>query len=480
MATPSPTQGAVGAYPKRWLALVLLGTAQFMLILDVTVVAIALPQMEVDLALSRETLTWVVAAYTVAFGGLMLLGGRIADLFGAKPIVYTGLLVFVAGSLSAGLSDSGTLLLAGRIAQGVGAAMLSPAALSVVVRLFEGDERNRALGIWSALGGGGASVGVLLGGLITAGPGWPWVFFINLPVGAIVLIGLLRVLPPLPPQPGAQTRLDVLGAVMVTGATGLAIYALTVAGDIGWTAPRTLVIAGIAVVLYLLFGWWQNTTSSPLMNLSLLGRRPVFSGVFVLAIGTALMVSVFFLGTFYFQQYAGHGPLATGLLFLPIALATMAGAQLAGKLVGKLGARTLGVIGMIVGAIGLLVPALWSTTLTTTIGISFGALGIGILFVVASVTALGNIAPEESGIASGLLSTFHEIGASVGVATVSSIAVVSLSGDGDSGFKQAFLAAAIGAIAAAVIASIAIPGRPREQMIDQAQQADAQEKTDNH
>ena len=459
--TSPPPPSAVGAHPTRWLALALLGTAQFMLILDVTVVAIALPQMEADLALSREALTWVVAAYTVAFGGLMLLGGRSADLFGAKPVVYTGLITFVAGSLAAGLADTGTLLLAGRIAQGVGAAMLSPAALSVVVRLFDGDERNRALGIWSALGGGGAAVGVLLGGLISAGPGWPWVFFINVPIGIIVLIGLLRVLPPLPSPPGARPRLDVLGALLVTGATGLAIYALTIAGEIGWTAPRTLIVAGIAVILYLLFGWWQRTTRSPLMDLSLLSRRPVFSGVFVLAIATALMVAVFFLGTFYFQQYAGHDPLVTGLLFLPIALATMVGAQIAGRLVGPLGARRLGAIGMIVGAIGLLVPALWATTLATTIGISFGALGIGMLFVVASATALGNVAPEEAGIASGLLSTFHEIGASIGVATVSSIAVVSLSGGGDSGFRQAFLAAVIGALAATVVASIAIPARQR-------------------
>ncbi|WP_250506984.1 MFS transporter [Bowdeniella massiliensis] len=214
-------------------------------------------------------------------------------------------------------------------------------------------------------------------------------------------------------------------------------------------------------MLYLLFGWWQKTTASPLMDLSLLGRRPVFSGVFVLGIATALMVAVFFLGTFYFQQFAGYGPLVTGLRFLPIPLATIAGAQVAGRLVGKLGARKLGVIGMVVGAIGLLVPALWATTVTTTIGISFGALGIGMLFVVASVTALGQVAPEEAGIASGLLSTFHEMGASVGVASVSSIAVVSVVGGGDTGFRQAFLAAAIGAIAAAIIASIAIPGRAR-------------------
>lgn len=461
MTTHPPSGTETSTFPQRWLALALLGTAQFMLILDVTVVAIALPQMEADLSLSREALTWVVAAYTVAFGGLMLLGGRSADLFGAKPVVYTGLSVFIAGSLAAGLADSSTMLLAGRIAQGVGAAMLSPAALSVVIRLFEGDERNRALGIWSALGGGGAAIGVLLGGLISAGPGWPWVFFINVPVGILVLIGLLRVLPPLPPQRGAKPRLDVLGAILVTTATGLAIYALTVAGEVGWGAAQTLVAGGIAVVLYLLFGWWQNTTRSPLMNLSLLGRRAVFSGVFVLGMATALMVAVFFLGTFYFQQYAGLGPLVTGLLFLPIALATMAGAQIAGRLVGTLGARRLGALGMIVGAAGLVVPALWPTTLTTTIGVSFASLGIGMLFVVASVTALGSVAPEEAGVASGLLSTFHEFGASIGVATVSSIAAVSLTGDGDAGFSRAFFAAAVGALIATVIAVIAIPGRPK-------------------
>ncbi|WP_022883689.1 MFS transporter [Glaciibacter superstes] len=447
-----------GTHPKRWLALALLGTAQFMLILDVTVVAVALPQMGADLDLSREALTWVVAAYTVAFGGLMLLGGRSADLFGAKRMVVAGLLVFVAGSLAAGLADNVTFLLGGRVAQGIGAAILSPAALSAVVRLFSGDERNRALGIWSALGGGGAAVGVLLGGLITAGPGWPWVFFINVPVGAIVLIGLLRVLPPLPPISG-RGGLDAVGALLVTVATGLAIYSLTVAGDAGWVSTQTLISAGAAVVLYLLFGWRQRTAASPLMDLGLLTRRPVFTGVFVILIATALMVAVFFLGTFYFQQSAGHGPLVTGLLFLPVALATMIGANLGGRLIGRIGARKLGAIGMIIAAVGLLIPALWVTTLATTIGISFGAFGIGTLFIVASATALGQVAPEEAGIASGLLSTFHEFGASIGVATVSSIAALSLAGGGNAGFQQAFLVAAIAAIVAAIISSIMIPAK---------------------
>lgn len=349
--TPSTVSG--GLHPKRWLALGLLGTAQFMLILDVTVVAIALPQMGADLNLSREALTWVVTAYTLTFGGLMLLGGRSADLIGSKPIVYAGLITFIAGSLAAGLADNAGVLLGGRIAQGLGAAMLSPAALAAVIRLFSGDERNRALGIWSALGGGGAAVGVLLGGLITAGPGWPWVFYINIPVGIIVMVGLQRVLPSFPPVTGPRLSLDVLGALLVTAATGFAIYALTVAGEIGWTDLQTLAAATAAVVLYLLFAWRQKTAASPLMNLELLTRRPVSAGVFVILIATALMVAVFFLGTFYFQQSAGHGPLVTGLLFLPIAVATMIGANLGGRLIAKLGGRALGAAGMVIAAIGL-------------------------------------------------------------------------------------------------------------------------------
>lgn len=470
MTTTRPEHTGVVQHPKRWLALALLGTAQFMLILDVTVVAIALPQMEADLGLSREVVTWVVAAYTLTFGGLMLLGGRSADLFGSKRIVYAGLVVFTVGSLIAGLSWNGGALLVGRVTQGLGAALLSPSALSVVVRLFTGDDRNRALGIWSALGGAGAAVGVLLGGLITAGPGWPWVFFINIPVGLVVLAGLLWVLPPLPPTDGPRPSLDVPGALLVTSATGAAIYALIAAGDTGWISAPTLVSAAAAIALYLLFGMRQKFAASPLMNLNLLGRRPVTAGMFVILVATALMVAVFFLGTFYLQQSAGHGPLVTGLLFLPIALTTMAGASLGGRVIARWGARILGATSMIIAAAGLLVPALWPTTVATTIGVSFGAFGIGALFVVASATALGQIGPEEAGIASGLLSTFHEFGASIGVAMVSSIAALSLAtGGGNTGFQHAFTAAAIAAVAAAAIASFVIPRQPTRSSAPEAQ-----------
>ncbi|WP_262852866.1 MFS transporter [Mumia quercus] len=468
MATSTPRSDSAAdtgpaPYPRRWLALALLGVAQFMLILDVTVVAIALPSMGVDLGLGREELTWVVSAYTVTFGGLMLLGGRLADLVGPRGLVFVGLAVFTIASLVTGAAQESVVVLAGRVGQGLGAAMLSPAALSVVVRLFEGDERNRALGIWSALGGGGAAVGVLVGGVLVAGPGWPWVFFVNVPVGAVVLVVLLRVLPPLPAaeQATRSRRPDVLGALLVTAATGTLIYAMIDAGDDGWLEPRTLTLFAVAAVLYVAFGLWQRVAAAPLMDLGLLVRRPVASGIFVIAVATALMVAVFFLGSFFLQGRADLGALRTGLLFLPVALATMAGAQVGGRVIGRTGGRVLGVAGMLVAAAGLGVAAVWTTTAGVVVGICVAAAGLGVLFVVASATALGMVAPHEAGIASGIVSTFHEFGASLGAAVVSSVAAASLASQSVSGYTSAFAVVAIAAVVSALVTGLALPARPR-------------------
>lgn len=455
--------GAATPYPRRWRTLVALGVAQFMLILDVTVVAIALPQLGADLALSRETLTWVVSAYTLTFGGLILLGGRLADLFGPRSLVLGGLAVFTFASLITGAADGGAAVLTGRIGQGIGAAMLSPAALSVVVRMFDGEERNRALGIWSALGGGGAAAGVLVGGVLTAGPGWAWVFWVNVPVGLVVLSVLLRHFPALPPLTvdTSRRRADVLGALLVTSATASAIWAMIGAGERGWLDISTLALLAAAVVGYLLFGFRQRTAAWPLVDLGLLTRRPVLAGVFVIGIATALMVAVFFLGSFYLQEVADLGALQTGLLFLPVAVLTMGGAQLGGRLIGRVGGRPLGGAGLIVAAAGLAAPA-WSTTTAVVVGgISLAAAGIGVLFVVASATALGDVAPHEAGVASGVLSTFHEFGASLGAAVVSSVAAASLATRARGGYAEAFAIAAVTAVLAAIIAAAVIPGRLR-------------------
>ncbi|MFJ3213345.1 MFS transporter [Streptomyces flaveolus] len=448
-------------HPRRWPVLGLLGLAQLMLILDITVVAIALPHMGAELDLNRAALTWVVSGYALAFGSLMLLGGRAADLFGAKRVVLAGLTLFTAASLAAGLATGAPLLLAARIAQGAGAAMLSPAGLSVVVRLFDGDERNKALGIWSALGGGGAALGVLLGGLITAGPGWAWVFFINVPVGLAVLAVLARILPTLPKA--AAGSLDVPGAALVAAATGALIYALIRAGDHGWLDALTLALFAASAAAYTAFTAWQHRAAAPLMDLRLLGRRPVLAGVFVIAVATALMVGVFFLGSFYLQNHQGHGALMTGVLFLPVALVTMAAATTAGRVIGRLGARLLATAALVLAAAGFLVPVLWSGTAAMVTGVSIAAAGLGTLFVVASATALGSVAPHEAGVASGIVSTFHEFGASAGAAAVSSAAAAGIATHtptaAATGFDNAFLVATGIAAASALISLWLIPAQ---------------------
>lgn len=460
--TTSPSTAATGttspaADPRRWSTLAFLGVAQLMLIVDVTVVAIALPHMGADLGLDREATTWVVSAYTLAFGGLMLVGGRAADLLGPRVVVLAGLGLFTAASLVSGLAGSPELLLGGRVAQGLGAALLSPAALAAVLHLFHGDERNRAMGIWSALGGGGAALGVLVGGLLTAGPGWPWVFFVNVPIGVVVAIAVARRLPH--GAAGSTGGLDLAGAALVTAATGTGIYAVIGAGDRGWTDGTTLLLLAGAAALYLLFGLRQRTARSPLMDLGLLARRPVTAGTFLVVSATALMVAGFFLGTFYLQHHAGKGALVTGVLFLPIAVATMAGATAGGHLIASLGARVLAVAGLVVAALGFAVPAVLDGSTALVLGITGGALGLGVLFVAASATALGQVAPHESGIASGIVSTFHEFGASLGAAVISSVAAASIAGSTTAGFADGFTLAAVVAVAAALVSLVLVPGR---------------------
>ncbi|MEV4367119.1 MFS transporter [Nonomuraea sp. NPDC049637] len=446
--------------PARWRILGFLGVAQLMLILDVTVVAIALPHMETDLALSREALTWTVSAYTLTFGGLMLLGGRITDLLGAKRIVIAGLLLFSVASLVTGLAGSAGTLLAGRVAQGVGAALLSPAALSLVVALFDGEERNKALGVWSALGGGGAALGVLLGGLLTAGPGWSWVFHVNVPIGLVIAVVLAVLLPARTPSPASRPRLNVLGAILVTSASGSLIYALIAAGEKGWLSALTGWLVLAAAVGYVLFVLWQRRARSPLMDVRLLARRPVAVGAFLILMATALMIAVFFLGTFYFQHALGYGALQAGLLFLPVAVATMLGANLTGRLLGRWGGRALAVAGLTVAAIGMAVPAFSTNVVSVVAGVAVAAAGTGAMFVIASATALGQVAPHEAGIASGIVSTFHEFGASIGAAVISSVAAASLAGTTLNGFTSGFTVAAIASAVGAAVAALVTPGRP--------------------
>ncbi len=463
MHAPTPTSSAreAAAPSRRWRALALLSVAQFMLILDVTVVAVALPDIGADLDLGRSALTWVVSAYTLLFGGLMLVGGRAADLFGARRVAVTGLALFTAASAVAGLAGSTELLLAGRVGQGIGAALLSPAALSLVTTTFHGAERGRALAVWSSLGGAGAAIGVLLGGALTAGPGWQWVFYLNLPVGLALLAALPSAVGP--SRPHGRPRLDVPGALLVTSATAALIYGLINAGDAGWSAPGTWGPVAVAVALYAGFGALERRVRAPLMDLRILTRRPVLAGVFLILVATGVLIAGFFLASFALQHLYGYGPLATGLLFLPIAVATIAGTRAGGHALPRVGPRAVGALGLAVAAAGTTAPVLWSGPAPLVAGLGVAALGLGATFVTAFTTATAHVDHHGAGITSGIVNTFHEFGGSLGVAAVSGVAAAGITAaqpvpaDFAGGFTLSALAAAVAAALAVLLVPAGTP-----------------------
>ncbi|MFZ4155590.1 MFS transporter [Streptomyces pseudogriseolus] len=448
---------------RRWAALALICVAQFMLILDVTVVNVALPDMAADLSLSREALTWVVTSYTLCFGGLMLLGGRLADVLGARRTLLIGLALFTAASLACGLADGPTLLLGGRIAQGIGAALLSPAALSIVTTTFHGQERNKALGVWAALGGTGAAAGVLVGGALTGGPGWQWIFFVNVPVGLVVLAALPAVVAARAPQP---SRLDVPGALLVTTGTGALIYGLVEAGNSGWVSLPTLLSLAGAVGIYGTFAVVERASRAPLMDLGMFTRRPVLAGAFLMLVATALLISYFFLGSLYLQHVRDFSPLRTGLVFLPVALATGIGAHTGSRLVGVVGSRTVAVVGLAVAAAGTVPLTRLSDTgsvyASLLPGLVAASLGVGAVFVTATTTALAMIEHREAGLASGVVNTFHEVGGSIGVAVVSTVAASGFRQGTVGGFTDAFTLCTVAAAVGAALALVLVPqGKPR-------------------
>ncbi|MGW4700727.1 MFS transporter [Streptomyces sp. NPDC004285] len=446
--------------PHRWKVLALICAAQFMLILDVTVVNVALPAVAVDLELGRTALTWVVTAYTLCFGGLMLLGGRLADALGGRRVLLAGLALFTTASLVCGLAPNAAVLLSGRAAQGIGAALLSPAALALVTTTFHGPERARALGVWAAVGGTGSAVGVLLGGALTAGPGWPWIFYVNVPTGLALLAALPRLLPR-DTTARARRDLDVPGALLVTTATGALVYGVVRTGDDGWTSAGTLLPLLGAGALYAAFAATERGSRTPLMDLRMLTRRPVVAGSLLMLVATALLISFFFLGSLRLQRVDGLDALRTGLLFLPVALTTAIGAHLGSRLITTAGPRACAAGGMALAAAGCLPLAFlspaadpWTTLLPS---LATAALGLGAVFVTATTTALGLIPAHEAGLASGIVNTCHELGGTLGVALASTLAL----GTGAAGFTTAFTLCALTAAATALTAPALIPhGRP--------------------
>jgi EmrB/QacA subfamily drug resistance transporter len=465
----APSPRPPGPDPWRWWALILLCLAQFMVILDITVVNVALPTIGSDLQLDRASLTWVVTAYTLCFGGLMLLGGRLADTLGRRRTFLTGLGVFTAASLASGLAQTGTALITARGGQGVGAALLSPAALAIITTTFHGPERNRALGVWAAIAGAGAAVGVLAGGLLVEYASWRWVFFINLPVGIAVAAAVPAVVAAARPASSAR-RVDLPGALVGTLASAAVIYGLVTAGSEGWGATITLFWLAIGLVLAGVFAGLERATSEPLVPLGLLARRPTVAGQLVMLASSGLLLATYFLASLYLQRLLGSTALGTGLIFLPAALATIAGSHLAAHAVGRLGPRPVAAVGFALTAVGALLlsrlPAGPAVPVDLLPGLLLATGGLGAGFVVATTTAMAHVDQAQAGLTSGLLNTGHELGASLGVAVVSTIAASVTSSPlagrpPGSGFDRAFLACAVvAAVAAAAAPWLLPPGRP--------------------
>src|SRR5215217_4715123 len=415
----------VASNRRKWLALALLSTVQFMVVLDIAVVNVALPSIKLDLGFSQENLQWVISAYALVFGGFLLLGGRAADLLGRRRIFLGGLIVFTLASLFAGLAWSEASLITARSLQGLGAAIISPAALSILSTTFaEGRERNIALGVWGAVGGFGAAAGVLLGGVLTDALSWEWIFFVNVPVGiaAFVLTPFL-----LTESRDARVKsFDVPGGVLVTGGLSLLVYAITQAGQDGWLAGQTLGFFGASLVLLVGFVGWELRHPEPLMRLGIFQIRTV-SGANVAGfiLGTALF-SMFLMLTLYMQQVLGYSAMKTGIAYLSVAGTAILWSAVAAQLVTRVGVKSVLALGMTALTAGLVfftqvsVGGSYVTDLLP--GLLLIGLGIGFSFVPISIAALAGIEPAEAGLASGLINTSQQIGGALGIAALSTIA----------------------------------------------------------
>jgi EmrB/QacA subfamily drug resistance transporter len=414
------------ADPRRWRALILLCAAQFMVVLDASIVNVALPSIKTALHFSESSLPWVVNAYTLTFGGFLLLGGRAADLLGRRRVFMVGLAVFSAASLAGGLAQSEAWLIVARGVQGVGAAILSPATLSIITTTFtEGTERNKALGIWGGLAGAGAAAGVLLGGVLTTGIGWRWVLFVNVPVGLLAIALVPRLI--------AESRsseqhagYDVAGAVSITGGLMLLVYTLVKTSDVGWGSARTIVGLAASAALIVGFVVIESRARSPLMPLRIFRNRSVASADAVgLLVGAALL-SMFFFLSLYLQQVLHYSALRTGISYLPLAVGIIIAAGLASALTSRIGAKPVLIAGLVLLA-GRLV---WFSNVHAhgsysrdVLGPSLiVAFGLGFCFVPLTILAVSGTTEADAGLASGLINTAEQVGGAIGLAVLATVA----------------------------------------------------------
>jgi EmrB/QacA subfamily drug resistance transporter len=459
--TPHPPSASGAPSRTRWTLLLLLSVAQLMVILDISAVNVALPDLAKDLNIARADIGWTITSYSVVFGSLLLFGGRAADLLGRRRMFLTGLGVFTAASLVTALSGDTTMLFAARGGQGLGAAMLSPAALSILTTTFQGPERAKALGVWGAVGGAGAAIGVLLGGVLTELVDWRAIFLINLPVGLLLAAGATHLLPADPSRP--QWRgLDLRGALLATASLGALVYALSQAQRFGWTSTHTLGIGAAALTGVAAFAALELRTAQPLLRVQRLADRAVGGGFVMMLAASAVLFGSFLLSSLYLQNVLGTGALETGLAFLPFAVAIGAGVHVSTRVISHAGVRIPLAAGFAIAAAGMLllsgVSAHGSYVAEVLPGMLVAGVGLGIVLVGVSVSVLTGAADHETGMLSGLNTTGHEIGGSLGIAVLATIAAgpTAAAGMAD-GIGDAFLAAAVIAGVASVAALVVLP-----------------------
>jgi EmrB/QacA subfamily drug resistance transporter len=461
--------------PNAVLALV--AVAQFMVVLDATVVNVALPTIKGDVGFSEQSLSWVLNAYTLMFGGFLLLGGRLADRLGRRRLFMAGIALFSGASLVCGLSQSEAMLLIARGLQGLGGALVSPAALSILLTTFaEGSDRNRALAVWGAIAGAGGAIGLLLGGVLVQTLSWRWVFFINVPIGALVLALAPRILPESRSESAARGGYDAEGAISITLGTIALVFTLIKATSWGWTSGRT--IAGFAIAIAMIAGFVviERRQRDPLVPLRIFSNRSLAASDATFLLVAAALFGVFYFCTLYLQQVLGFSALKTGVAYLPLTLTLVATSALASRLVDRFTPKPVLAAGLVIATAGFVL-------LTRIVGhgdyashvlpamIALGA-GLGMSFVPITIAATSGVDAGDSGLASGLLNTTQQVGGSLGLAILSSVStsrVTNALRGGSSlplalthGFKGAFVVAAALCAVGVVVALVLLPGRQRE------------------
>jgi EmrB/QacA subfamily drug resistance transporter len=411
---------------RRWTALILLCVAQFVVVLDASIVNVALPSIGTALDFSEQNLPWVVNAYVIAFGGFLLLGGRAADLLGRRRVFMAGLLVVAVASLLAGFAANQGQLIAARAAQGLGAAIISPAALSIVANLFrDGSERNKALGAWGAVAGSAGAAGVLLGGILTDGLGWEWVLWVNVPV-ALIALALTPGLIPESRSESATRHFDAAGAVTVTAGLSVLAYAFLDASSAGWGSTKIISLLALSAALIGAFVAIELRSKAPLVPFRIFRLRTLTGANVVGLLLGASLFSMFFFISLYMQQVLGYSPIHAGLSYLPLAVTIIVAAGLGGQLVTRFGFKPILAAGMLFVAIGLAwfsQVSVGGGFITDILGPSLlAAIGLGFGFVTSTIAAVSGVEGREQGLASGLINTSQQIGGALGLAVLSTIA----------------------------------------------------------